>query len=202
MKEKAIKEKIMMVLVLVAVSIASSLMLAGINDFSYDMIKMNKERKLKVAVLSALEIPLGNREPEKVFSSSIKRITTPEGPIYLSTDDRQKGVAFSAKGSGFWGPIIVMVGVDPETLTIKGVEILQQEETPGLGARIEEDRFRNQFKGKSMDTPIRMMIKGAKPGPNDVEAVAGATLSSKFMEEIINEKSKPFIEAVRRLDLD
>ena len=52
-----------------------------------------------------------------------------------------------------------------------------------------------------MDAPIRMMIKGAKPGPNDVSAVAGATLSSKFVEEIINEKSKPFIEAIRRLDL-
>ena len=36
----------------------------------------------------------------------------------------------------------------------------------------------------------------------DSEAVAGATLSSKFVEDIINEKSKPFIEAMRRLDLD
>lgn len=195
------REKIMMVLVLVAVSIVSALMLAGINNVSYDVIKMNKERKLKVAVLSALEIPLGNAEPETVFSKSVKEVNTPVGQIYISTD-RQKGVAFSAKGSGFWGPIVVMVGIDPETLTIKGIEILQQEETPGLGARIEEDWFRNQFKGKSMDEPIRMMIKGAKPGPNDVEAVAGATLSSKFIEDIINKKSKPFIEAVRRLDLD
>ena len=201
MKYEAMKEKIMMVVMLVAVSIVSALMLAGINDFSYDLIKMNKERKLKVAVLSALDIPLGNMEPEEVFSSKIKKLDSPEGPIYLSEDIRYKGAAFSVKGSGFWGPIIVMVGVDPENMTIKGIEILQQEETPGLGARIEEDWFRNQFKGKRMDAPIRMMIKGAKPGPNDVSAVAGATLSSKFVEDIINEKSKPFIEAVRRLDL-
>ena len=201
MIDNGMKEKIMMVLVLVAVSITSALMLAGINDFSYDIIKMNKERKLKVAVLSALEIPLGNGSPETVFSKSVKEVNTPVGQIYISTD-RQKGVAFSAKGSGFWGPIVVMIGIDPETLTIKGIEILQQEETPGLGARIEEDWFRNQFKGKSMDEPISMMIKGAKPEANDVEAVAGATLSSKFIEDIINEKSKPFIEAVRRLDLD
>ena len=202
MIENAMKEKMMMVFVLVTVSIASALMLAGINDLSYDVIKMNKERKLKVAVLSALNIPFGNGEAEEVFSGSIKKINTPEGPIYLSTDDRQKGLAFSAKGSGFWGPIVIMIGIDPQTLTIKGVEILQQEETPGLGARIEEEWFRNQFKGKSMDIPIRMMIKGAKPGPNDVKAVSGATLSSKFVEEIINEKSKPLIEAMRRLDLD
>ena len=202
MIENAMKEKMMMVFVLVAVSIASALMLAGINDLSYDVIKMNKERKLKLAVLSALNIPFGNGEAEEVFSGSIKKINTPEGPIYLSTDDRQKGLAFSAKGSGFWGPIVIMIGINPENLTIKGVEILQQEETPGLGARIEEEWFRNQFQGKNMDVPIRMMIKGAKPGPNDVEAVSGATLSSKFVEEIINEKSKPLIEAMRRLDLD
>ena len=195
------KEKIMMVVVLVAVSVVSALILAGINNFSYDLIKMNKERKLKIAVLSALDIPLSDMEPEEVFSSKVKKLDSPVGPIYLSRDIRHKGAAFSVKGSGFWGPIIVMVGVDPENMTIKGIEILQQEETPGLGARIEEDWFRNQFKGKRMDTPIRMMIKGAKPGPNDVAAVAGATLSSKFVEDIINEKSKPFIEAVRRLDL-
>ena len=205
MRYEAMKEKIMMVVVLVTVSIVSALMLAGINDFSYDLIKMNKERKLKIAVLSTLDIPLGNMEPEKVFSSKIKKLDSPVGPIYLSEDIRHKGAAFSVKGSGFWGPIIVMVGVviaeGPENMTIKGIEILQQEETPGLGARIEEDWFRNQFRGKRMDTPIRMMIKGAKPGPNDVSAVAGATLSRKFVEDIINEKSKPFIEAVRRLDL-
>ena len=202
MVNNGIKEKIMMVLVLIAVSIVSALMLAGINDISYDVIKKNRERRLKMAVLSALELPPGNGEPEKLFSKNIKEVATPEGPIYLSINKGQKGAAFSVSGTGFWGPIIVMVGVDPETLSIKGIEILQQEETPGLGARIEEDSFRKQFKGKNMNSPIGMMIKGAKPGPNDVEAVAGATLSSKFMEDIINEKAKPFIEAVRRLNLD
>jgi len=200
--DNGIREKIMMVLVLVAVSVVSALTLAGINDFSYDVIKMNKEHKLKVAVLSALEIPLSGKKPEEVFSGKVKKVNSPEEPIYISKDIRFKGAAFKVKGSGFWGPIVLIVGIDPENLTIKGIEILQQEETPGLGARIEEEGFRDQFKGKRMDAPIRMMIKGAKPGPNDVSAVAGATLSSKFVEDIINEKSKPFIEAVRRLDLD
>lgn len=196
------KDKMMMIIVLVLVSMASALMLAGINDFSYATIKLNKERKLKVAVLSVLEIPLAKMKPEEVFSSKVKKVDSPDGPIYLSMDERSKGAAFSVKGPGFWGPIIIMVGINPENLTIKGIEILQQEETPGLGARIEESWFRDQFRGKSMESPIGMMIKGAKPGANDVAAVAGATLSSKFVEDIINEKSKPFIEALRRLDLD
>jgi len=59
-----------------------------------------------------------------------------------------------------------------------------------------------QFKDKSIDSAIAMMIKGAKPGYNDVSAIAGATLSSKFIETIINEKSKPYVEAIRRLDID
>ena len=41
-----------------------------------------------------------------------------------------------------------MLALDPQ-FSLLGLEILEHEEDPGLGAEIEQDYFRNQFKGKS-----------------------------------------------------
>ena len=48
-------------------------------------------------------------------------------------------VAFEISGSGLWGPIRGIVAVLPDMKTIKGITIIYQEETPGLGGRIGED---------------------------------------------------------------
>jgi Na+-translocating ferredoxin:NAD+ oxidoreductase RnfG subunit len=93
----------------------------------------------------------------------------------------------------------MVVGIDPDDFKIRGIEILEQQETPGLGARIEEDQFREQFKGKIINETIIIQIKGAATGPNDVSAITGATITSKTVEKIINELSKPFLEEIKRL---
>ena len=85
-------------------------------------------------------------------------------------------------------------------MSIRGMEILEQEETPGLGARIEEKSFREQFKGKQIEKKIIVQIKGAATGPNDVSAITGATITSKTLEKIINEVSQPYLEAIRSLN--
>ena len=60
------------------------------------------------------------------------------------------GVAFKVIApEGYSGNIEIMVGVEPAG-TVTGVEILSQAETPGLGARITEPAFKDQFAGKSL----------------------------------------------------
>lgn len=200
------KEKIMMAAVLVSVSAASALMLAGINAFSYDVIAKNMARKKKTAVLSVLEIPYKKNAIEETYDKKIEERDFPEGKVFLSVSKgpsgkQIEGAAFILKGPGFWGGITAMVGVDPSDFSIKGIEILEQIETPGLGARIEEKEFRAQFKGKRIDKPIIARTKGATLGPNDVSAVTGATVTSKSLETIINEKSRAYIDLIRRHDL-
>lgn len=200
------KEKVMMAAILVAVSTVSALVLAGINDVSSDVIRRNQERRFKAAVLRALGTPFDGDRPEDAFRERIEVRSFPEGRLYLSvTGDEDKavdGIAFKLKGPGFWGPISLVVGVDPDDFSIKGLEILEQEETPGLGARVEEERFRGQFAGKHLDDTITVQVKGMKPGPNDVSAITGATFTSKALEAIINETSRKFIEAIKSLRRD
>jgi RnfABCDGE-type electron transport complex G subunit len=201
-----VREKVRMVLVLVVLSAISALLLALIDYVSSDIIEANRKRGMKMAVLSALSVPLEDRTVEEVFASAIRELDTEAGVIYLSSAedemDGSPGLAFKVSGPGFWGPISMLLAVDMKDFSIRGIEIIEQEETPGLGARIEEPSFREGFRGKLLTKAIRMRGKGEEAGPNDVAAITGATISSKAVERIVNEASRPYVEAMRELNLD
>ena len=73
----------------------------------------------------------------------------------------------------------MMVGVDKE-MNVQGIEILSQSETAGLGAKITEDKFKGQFAGKSLAD--LKLVKKPTASPQEFEAVTGATISSRAVE--------------------
>ena len=78
--------------------------------------------------------------------------------------------------NGYGGDIEFLVGVDP-TGVITGIVILKHLETPGLGAKIEDEAFRDQFKGKSLaDTAV--VWDTYKEG-GSFKHITGATISSR-----------------------
>ena len=92
------------------------------------------------------------------------------------------GYCVRVTGNGYNGYIRMIVGVDPNG-TIQGVAILEHNETPGLGARINETNpgekepwFLKQFRGKNART---VAIK------KDIDAVTGATISSLAVTESV-----------------
>jgi electron transport complex protein RnfG len=126
-----------------------------------------------------------------------EKIVAGEITLYLAykiNNEQPVGIAFEAVGNGFQGIINVMVAVTPDLDSIIKIKILEQLETPGLGTRIVEDPtnkkdpswFTNQFKNK-LTYPRIEVIKNAIPGsPNEVQAITGATISSKAIVTIIN----------------
>ena len=92
------------------------------------------------------------------------------------------GVAFSVIApNGYSGEIELMVGVDTSGV-VTGVEVLKHLETPGLGARIETQEFREQFKGKSIDNPETWDVE--KDG-GIFKQITGATISSRAVTHAI-----------------
>jgi electron transport complex protein RnfG len=86
------------------------------------------------------------------------------------------GVAFSVVSpDGYSGNIEFMIGIDSLGV-ISGLEILLHLETPGLGAKIETEDFRSQFKGKSLENPELWEV--AEDGGTFV-SITGATISSR-----------------------
>ncbi|MDI6797363.1 MAG: FMN-binding protein, partial [Desulfatibacillaceae bacterium] len=81
---------------------------------------------------------------------------------------------FESFGSGYGGPIGVMVGVDIATDKIFAIGVTTHTETPGLGSRAQTDpKFARQFAGKSMVQVFKVKADGG-----DVDALAGATVTS------------------------
>ncbi len=103
------------------------------------------------------------------------------------------GMAFKSKGNGFSPDLTMMVGILPDFSALTGIEILEQTETPGLGNKIEDADFKNQFPGILMgNNPTISVIKNREPEnqKTGIKAISGATISSKAVVSIICSQTK------------
>ena len=74
------------------------------------------------------------------------------------------------------------------------MEVLESRETPGLGDKIYKDMdFVGEFKSLAVEPEIVAVKKGTKTSPNQVDAITGATISSKAIVRIINEAHSAWI---------
>ena len=100
-------------------------------------------------------------------------------------DGRQLGWVVPASGQGFADRIELLIGLDPKAETLKGIFVLEQKETPGLGNKIEAASWRDQFKGRLTLKPFSVFTHGRRP-ENSIDAITGATISSESVCSIIN----------------
>ena len=118
--------------------------------------------------------------------------------VYECVAPGKESVGFVAGGMGFWDRIDVVLALTPDLHTILNVQVLDQKETPGLGARIEEAWFTDQFKGLSVawEAPAESRILvGANPAPNaanEVDAITGATQTSMALMRFLNDELAAF----------
>ncbi|MDA3860782.1 MAG: FMN-binding protein [Melioribacteraceae bacterium] len=120
-------------------------------------------------------------------ANTYKKIESLDFELYkVSINDSLIGYALPYSGSGFQGNIRLMIGLDCNLIKITGMRVLEQVETPGLGTKVTEESFTCQFIDL-VTNPLIECIKGAKATKvNEVEAITGATISSKAVLRIIN----------------
>ena len=111
-------------------------------------------------------------------------------------DEELQGIGFIAARLGYGfnkaADISLFICVGPDLETVKGIEVLDHAETPGLGGRMTEEKFKKQFVGKKLK-PKLSIVRGRKTiGPNEVHAITGASFTSKGIENIINEAMETF----------
>ena len=170
-----------MFLNLTVIGVLAGGLLAVIFSVADPLIQANKEKELKESIFVVL--------PEaKDYLVMEKTVGKQKLTLYKGIDGfgNAVGVAFKAEGSGFQGKIVTMVGLGLDYLQLKGIKVLEQLETPGLGNRISEDSFQGQFKGVEVKPRIEY-IKNRKPEkPNQIQAITGATISSDAVVKHIN----------------
>lgn len=171
-----------LVLILTVIALAAGLLLAATHAMTKGPIAQAERNDLLKSLKKVL--PEYTNEPDK-DTYPLKPETAETGtatgdkPAWLFYIARKQeqivGVAFvCASDEGYGGRIEVLVGVLPDN-TIGGVEVLKHGETPGLGAKIRDESFRSQF--AKLD--ITKTNWGVKKDGGDIDAITGATISSR-----------------------
>jgi Na+-translocating ferredoxin:NAD+ oxidoreductase subunit G len=173
MLERLKSKKFYPVIFLTLIVLISVSLLLYINSFTANVVEAKNRAKIK-AVLEEVFPHLTDFEED--------------GDIYvIYAEDVLQGYAFSASGSGYGGVISMLVGIDTD-YRIKDVAILSHSETPGLGGKITEQSFTGQFKGLEAGD-IALSKDGGR-----IDAITGATISSRAVTEAVYEKMADVIE--------
>ena len=104
------------------------------------------------------------------------------------------GYCVNVEPTGFGGGINMFVGIDTDFETITGIKILSMSETPGLGAKAQEEAFSGQFSLEKKG-PLVVVKNASSPKENEINAISGATITSDAVVAGVNSA----IEAVNLL---
>lgn len=171
------KLAIQMIITLSIIGIISGSLLSELSGWAEPKIAAHRKAATEKAIF--IVQPTGD---------AYKKIESVKFDIFqVSIGDSLIGYALPYSGSGFQGNIRLMIGLDYNLEKITGMQVLEQVETPGLGTKVTEKFFTDQFIN-IITNPLLECIKGAKPTKdNQVEAITGATISSKAVLRIVND---------------
>jgi len=207
-----------MFIVLILVGSLSGMVLAGSYRLTKPLIEKHKLEELQQSIFVVLP---DAKSYEDMHVAGIK--------LYkgITASNEVAGYAFVAEGTGFQGMIKMIVGIAPDLHTMSGMQVLEQVETPGLGAKITDESFEQQFSGLQPDwadvttaevqkqskasseagtAPTKQAlpefltyVKIVTPDdPNEIQAITGATISSAAVVRIINQYLSTVWDAVEK----
>lgn len=188
------KNALRIIIFVIVMGTVSGALLVGVNAYTASLIAKNEELKLKSSVLEALEIPHDKTNVIKIFDEQVKVLDKDKYTFYKALDG---GIAFQFRGPGLWGPIAGIISLEKDLKTIRKIKVTYQEETPGLGSRIAEKDYLKQFKNKEMLPKLVFMPQGKAAQKNEVDAITGATGSSRAFERLINDSVKKYLTAIQ-----
>jgi Na(+)-translocating NADH:ubiquinone oxidoreductase C subunit len=157
-------------------------------------------------ILAVLEVPVAPRtsaeELTRLFEARVRPETIGPLNVYRLLGDAAAGeselVAVEVEGPGLWGPIRGFVSLESNWSTIRGVTFHDHQETPGLGAEISGEAFRNQFRGKRLlaedGTPGLRVVSGGAQGPWQVDGISGATITCDRVGDLLRHLAEQIVE--------
>lgn len=182
------KENFKLGAILLLITSIAGLLLGFANDLTKEAIlensKLNKEDlKLIMPMAEAIE----DTEIEGTETiSEIYKATNGSGEV---------GYVFKVTTKGFHGPVDLVVAISNEDV-VTGMKVMSHSETPGLGARIVEESFRTRFNNLSIANDIEM-VKTKPQKENEVEAITGASVSSKAVGAAVTDALRFYKETIK-----
>lgn len=197
---------------------------------SYEFLKLSLDGKLEQRI--PLNIPLEKAAEDSERQNALKEaLKTEKGFTYQDSTvvarmgDKRLAYLLPGKFGGFKTHIKVIVSLSPQ-FDVSGLEIMEHEEDPGLGAEISQNYFKNQFKSKSFER-LKSLNVVKEPLPEDyrryldapdkfsgekqdailglyrdkdIYALTGATISSRCVTDGVKNMVKRFAYRIKLLD--
>lgn len=127
-----------------------------------------------------------------VIKELSKKLDARRLPVYVANVDGKTKYIIPLQGTGLWGPIWGYIALNDDRNTIYGSFFSHASETPGLGSNIADAPFQEQFKGKHILNDKNEFVSVAvmkvgkiAEGKEQVDAIAGGTITSKGVEKML-----------------
>ena len=148
-------------------------------------------------ILGALKVDFSQADPAEVYYTLVQDTLRYENgtEVYVANLNGDIKYILPLSGKGLWGGIGGYLALDVDKNTIYGVNFNHESETPGLGAKIVEMPFREQFEGKHIrnaagEVVSVAVLKAGKhaDGQEQVDAISGATITSSGVSTMLHEE--------------
>ncbi len=182
-----------MLLALLVISLVSSTALGFVYEFTKEPIRMVEINKTNNAIQAV--VPEFDNQPaiEAFYVASdldsLKFYPAKKNGVLVGTSVE----TYTKKG--FSGLIKLMVGFAPDG-TIMDITVLQHQETPGLGDKIDKKKsdFSLQFQGKNPET-FKMRVKKDR---GDVDAITASTISSRAFCDAVQRAYNAYMSTLKK----
>lgn len=187
-----------------------------------DAVAANKRIALERAVFKVIPGSASMREYEIAGAAPVALgpgVAGSAGALrfYATYDDKGvlRGIAAEAAAAGYADIVRVMYAYDPDKQAVTGFGVIAHRETPGIGDKIIFDpAFLKNFEaldvrldaaGQALANPVRTVKHGSKRHPWEIDAISGATVTSKAVGKGINDSAGrllprllPHLDTLRR----
>lgn len=163
--------------------------LATFYQLTLDRVQNYQQTQMQNKILNLFDLPLDNVKRD--FQKYITKLELDEIIYYKAQKDSLLlGYCFPISGNGLWGKIDAFIALSQDLKILKKLEIVDQNETPGLGGRITENWFKIQFNDKIIinDNLVRkfqLISEGNVAKNQEIQQITGATASSKAVVDMI-----------------
>ena len=194
-----------MIRTLMGIAMLSGFLVVLTYQLTKPIIAENQRRAIEAAVFQV--IPGAVERRDFVVNDQGLSKVDPEQPVEGTTvyagydaEGRLLGIATNASAQGYADQVHLLYGYDPACQCIRGIKVLKLAETPGLGDKIITDRdFVANFEqldaslsadGSDLANDIVTVKHGSKRHPWEIDAISGATISSKAVGNALNQSAK------------
>lgn len=130
----------------------------------------------------------------KFLSSYGSAIKAGELHVFVAQAEGETKYVLPVTGRGLWGGLWGYIALNADKKTVYGTYFYHESETAGLGARIGERWFQEQFNGKPVfagenteAVALKVVKAGASKAENEIDGVTGATLTSDGVSAMIQD---------------